>query len=228
MTIKMCEQCAVLIVDRGTRRKLCLECYRAKERARVKAWRDAGNTESRAKPWTNICYKHCEFCSTLFAQPIRGGARRTRCRALECRRAWQNERQAIWAESWKARNGGRYYRGQTAAANNERYKAERAAGVRPTKRQMNPDGYAAGDQLRRAQKAGAEAEKFKPREIFDRDGWVCGICDERVLKSLRYPDPRSASLDHVVPLSRGGAHTRANTRCSHLVCNVGRGNQFDD
>lgn len=34
----------------------------------------------------------------------------------------------------------------------------------------------------------------------------------------------SASLDHVVPMSKGGGHTYANTQCSHLKCNVDKKN----
>lgn len=30
----------------------------------------------------------------------------------------------------------------------------------------------------------------------------------------------SASLDHVVPLSKGGDHTRSNSVVAHLICNI--------
>lgn len=71
---------------------------------------------------------------------------------------------------------------------------------------------------------GAEtAEVFEYREIFDRDSWVCGICETAVDPALAWPDPMSVSLDHIVPLSLGGAHIRTNVRCTHLVCNVRKG-----
>lgn len=63
-------------------------------------------------------------------------------------------------------------------------------------------------------------EYFEHREIFDRDGWLCYLCGEAVSSFLAYPDPGSASLDHVIPLAAGGKHTRANTACTHLGCNV--------
>ena len=81
------------------------------------------------------------------------------------------------------------------------------------------------DAIRRARKVGADIESFTNGEIFDRDGWVCGICDEPVPKDAKWPDPLSVSLDHIIPLSLGGAHSRENTRCSHLGCNVKRGNR---
>lgn len=75
---------------------------------------------------------------------------------------------------------------------------------------------------RRALERGARVEKFSPRDIYDRDGWMCGICERPVDRDALYPDPQCASLDHVVPLSRGGEHSRANAQCSHLACNMAK------
>lgn len=76
---------------------------------------------------------------------------------------------------------------------------------------------------RRAAKRGVGSERFDPREVFDRDKWVCGICELSVDPRLAYPDPGSASLDHIVPLALGGPHSRANTQCAHLYCNSVKG-----
>lgn len=83
---------------------------------------------------------------------------------------------------------------------------------------------AQGARRRMAEKE-TRTELFASVEVYERDNWVCGLCDGEVDQSVKYPDPLSASLDHVVPLSLGGAHTRENTRCSHLVCNMRRGNR---
>jgi 5-methylcytosine-specific restriction endonuclease McrA len=80
------------------------------------------------------------------------------------------------------------------------------------------------DHRRRIQmKANGPAEAFKRAEIGDRDRWVCGICqDQERLVDPRTGAPRalSPSIDHVIPLSAGGAHTRANVCIAHLWCNV--------
>lgn len=77
---------------------------------------------------------------------------------------------------------------------------------------------------RRARIKGAvDVAAFSYRDVFERDGWQCGICGEAVDPEARYPDPMSASLDHVVPLSKGGAHTLENAQCAHLVCNLRKG-----
>lgn len=62
-------------------------------------------------------------------------------------------------------------------------------------------------------------------QILERDRWMCGICHKRIGKTFKYPHPRSASIDHIVPLSQGGDHTAANKRAAHLGCNCGRMNR---
>lgn len=74
----------------------------------------------------------------------------------------------------------------------------------------------------------ADAEVFDYREIFDRDGWECGICHSPVDPALSHPDPMSASLDHIVPVSLGGAHRRDNVQCSHLRCNIRKSNKIPE
>ena len=64
--------------------------------------------------------------------------------------------------------------------------------------------------VRRARMKGATTEPIDPHAIYERDGWRCGICHRKVNPSLTYPNPRSASLDHIVPLARGGEHLRSN------------------
>lgn len=83
----------------------------------------------------------------------------------------------------------------------------------------------ANKRKRNALKRGAESEAIVDVEVYDRDGWLCGICTEPVARSLVWPDPMSVSLDHVIPLSRGGAHVLDNVQCAHLSCNVRKGNR---
>lgn len=59
----------------------------------------------------------------------------------------------------------------------------------------------------------------------------CGICGNPVDKTLPYldpatgrPDPKSKSVDEIVPVSLGGSpYERRNTRLAHLGCNQARG-----
>jgi len=76
---------------------------------------------------------------------------------------------------------------------------------------------------RRARKKQAKIERFLVVEIYERDGWICQLCKKKVNKKLRYPDPLSPSLDHIVPISNGGSHTRDNVQLAHYWCNVQMG-----
>lgn len=51
----------------------------------------------------------------------------------------------------------------------------------------------------------------------------CGICGGDMDRGLPHPDPFSKSLDHIVPLARGGAHVQDNLQWAHLVCNKRKG-----
>jgi hypothetical protein len=66
------------------------------------------------------------------------------------------------------------------------------------------------------------------QQIFDRDEWTCMIpgCNQPIQPGLQWPDPLSASVDHIIPRSRGGDDTAENLRAAHLVCNVQRGNRM--
>lgn len=59
-------------------------------------------------------------------------------------------------------------------------------------------------------------------EICVRDKWTCGICKRRVSPAAEYPNPHCASLDHIIPVSRGGLSEPVNLRLVHLVCNLRR------
>ena len=62
--------------------------------------------------------------------------------------------------------------------------------------------------------------------VYARDGWRCQLCGHKVLKRAKRHrhtkrlHPRTASLDHIIPLSKGGPHCEANVQCACLRCNV--------
>jgi hypothetical protein len=76
----------------------------------------------------------------------------------------------------------------------------------------------------RARQYGVQYEHVDKRKVFARDKWRCGICGDKVDKRLKWPHLFSVSLDHVIPMSRGGDHTYANTQCAHLICNMRKHN----
>lgn len=67
-----------------------------------------------------------------------------------------------------------------------------------------------------------EYEQIDIAEVFARDDGNCWICALPVDFALAYPNPLSRSLDHVIPLSKGGPHTMANVALAHLRCNISK------
>ena len=59
------------------------------------------------------------------------------------------------------------------------------------------------------------SEHFTTRQIAERDGWKCHLCGKAVTQT-------DWSLDHLIPVSDGGTHTKANVSLAHLRCNVRR------
>lgn len=64
-------------------------------------------------------------------------------------------------------------------------------------------------------------------EIYDRDEFTCQICFEPVDMELEFPDPKSHSLDHIIPRKHGGVDDAWNLRMAHMGCNSSRGAPAD-
>lgn len=65
------------------------------------------------------------------------------------------------------------------------------------------------------EKGASTIEIFTKAEIWDRDIGICGICG-------RPANSRSWHLDHIIPLSRDGQHTKDNVQVSHPRCNLSK------
>lgn len=71
--------------------------------------------------------------------------------------------------------------------------------------------------------------------LYERDEGICWLCGERCdyqdftvdgntfIAGNRYP-----SIDHVMPLSKGGRHTWDNVKLAHRICNTKKGNREID
>lgn len=80
--------------------------------------------------------------------------------------------------------------------------------------------------LRRAQATEVGWEPISRASVFERDGWLCHLCGGPVNRKARPPyDPMAPTLDHVIPLSKGGPHAMANLRTAHFICNSRKGNR---
>lgn len=78
---------------------------------------------------------------------------------------------------------------------------------------------------RRTRKRGAYVANVIRNHVFDRDGWRCQICWRKVNPKASVPNPRAATLDHIVPLSMGGTHEPINCQTACFSCNSLKGNR---
>lgn len=63
-------------------------------------------------------------------------------------------------------------------------------------------------------------EPYNAMDIFERDKSICGLCGNGIDISLKFPNPKSFSIDHIIPISVGGNDTQNNVQSSHLGCNA--------
>ncbi len=71
----------------------------------------------------------------------------------------------------------------------------------------------------RARKKNAFVEEVPFDYIFKRDNGICQICGKKVLKKYKFPHTKSPSIDHIIPLSKNGKHSKKNCQLTHWGCN---------
>lgn len=90
--------------------------------------------------------------------------------------------------------------------------------------QCNSDAHRATRKA--AQRSGLtnrQGELISLAYIGDRDRWRCGLCGGRVTRMKAHPDPNAPSIDHIIPVSRGGSpDDPANLQLAHLGCNLSK------
>jgi 5-methylcytosine-specific restriction endonuclease McrA len=64
--------------------------------------------------------------------------------------------------------------------------------------------------------------KIRREVIFERDGYVCWLCDQPCDAMAKVPDPLAPTVDHITPRSRGGDDEDDNLACAHFICNSRR------
>jgi 5-methylcytosine-specific restriction endonuclease McrA len=73
----------------------------------------------------------------------------------------------------------------------------------------------------RADKApGARGAYEKARQVILKTQTHCGICGKPVDFSYKYPHPLSPTVDHIIPINKGGHPTDiSNLQLAHRCCN---------
>ena len=179
--------------------KQCPRCNQVKPRS-------AFHKRSRAKDGLAL------WCKTCVAEYGRARYQANPDAAVERARLWQQanrERKAVISRRWAARNR------ESASEAVRRWNAANPDRARKIKRDAQ--------QRRRALQEGAHREEWTTTDILERDGWECQVPD-CCCPDGRAIDPSAeyrwrGTVDHVIPLSRGGDDVPANLRAAHQTCN---------
>lgn len=62
-------------------------------------------------------------------------------------------------------------------------------------------------------------ERVSKQKVFERDHFKCQVCLGPCKREWKMGDPASPTIDHVIPLAKGGTHSYANCRTAHAICN---------
>lgn len=168
-------------------------------------WRTFGDPDTASKFPPEDGTRTCRKCGERKPLDAFGPARTGRGGInSRCRRC-HNEASSAWGRANPLR----------VAARARRWRVEhpeRTAELAAAYRRSHQDQYNENSRRRYALLAGATVEKVDPSAIFERDRWICQLCGKRVVRGQQ-------SLDHILPLSKGGTHASANVQLAHRSCN---------
>lgn len=203
------------------------------DRCKQAAKRRKQGIQPKDGPSTPLKWHRCDWCDRWF---VRRTATRTcgpDC-AADLRRFRRAERREANLDAARAADRARYQRLFSSAARNEptshtcqecggtfqslHHRARRYCSKACAKRVQGRS-----ERHRRRQAMAASPETFTTRQIAERDGWTCHICGGSVPDQPWSNAADDPTLDHLVPLSAGGAHTMANVALAHFLCNSLRG-----
>lgn len=164
------------------------------------------------KPFSNVFFPDCKVCGKLFTASLsKTMLCSTPCRAEWGRiKAYQNDSKGFVSENFNCQECGKAF--ATKYGVKRRMFCSEKCSSRNVKR--------AGRHARRARLKQVEVERISPIIIFTRDKWTCRICGIKTPKKLQGLSVDNApSLDHIIPVAKGGSHTYANLQCACRRCN---------
>lgn len=218
---KACTKCGVekpidgFARDRSARDGHCYRCKDCVNEARRRHYEANVERENeRARQWRAANpERHRELTDRW--------ERENRERRAEARRLWRQENREqhlATRKAWLEANPDYYDRWN--AANRELLRA-----TLRRYRESHPDMGRKSTQARRARERQAACGPIDLDALWN---GLCALCDDPMDETLAWPDPLSRSIDHITPLSRGGAHSQVNLQWAHLVCNLRKGDRLLD
>jgi len=137
----------------------------------------------------------CKACTAVYDKKWREAHREQHAASDKQYREANREKRAAYNKRWRDANP------ESVAAYGKRW------------RDANAEKCAAQQHCRRARKVAATVEDFDIMEAWERDGYTCAYCGST----------EDLTIDHIVPLSRGGAHSFDNLTVACGTCNNSKG-----
>lgn len=72
----------------------------------------------------------------------------------------------------------------------------------------------------------AKGDDIQAIIVFEMHAWTCFICHKPINKYLRLPNWMAATIEHALPISKGGTHTWDNVYPAHYRCNLDKGDSL--
>lgn len=186
---------------------------------RLKHWaRQPLPWEETDMPSKEEAVKTCTFChekktlGEFRARSDRPGQYTPRCKECLNKQSsqWRRENPDKVKSNWK---GYQAENQDHLSAKNSKWRSENKDAITEYQRkyrQEHPEKKRESEQRRRATLAGVPTDNVKLEKVLARDGNICYLCGGETAKP---------TLDHVIPLSRGGSHTYDNIRIACGSCN---------
>lgn len=83
-----------------------------------------------------------------------------------------------------------------------------------------------GKHRRRATKRNAYVANVQASQVFRRDNHTCQLCGDPLLMTAKVPHAQAPTIDHIIPLARGGTHEPSNVQAAHFLCNSLKGDRL--
>jgi len=61
--------------------------------------------------------------------------------------------------------------------------------------------------------------------VGELENWICHLCEKVVDYSLPTTHPLAPTVDHIIPITKGGKHEWDNVKLAHRSCNASKGNR---
>ena len=75
-------------------------------------------------------------------------------------------------------------------------------------------------------KKNGKYEDITLAKLYKRDNGKCYICGKHLILNDKYNRPDAPTIEHVVPISKGGTNTWSNVKLACRECNVKKGTKI--